>query len=177
MFAQICVASWDQCVLVRFAISDRSCEIGRIDATLAVSKGTKNFRNAPVQVDKYSRILNYWQAEINSTNMSFENYFLIIIDKILLCTCSHRGHTTADSLGAGDNSRADGLNDTTVVSLSSLLSTLFRPGLPHLGPLHHSSTHSLRGVTNNVDSARHGLAQRSEGAPGDALLPLGSSCS
>ena len=69
MFAQICVASWDQCVLVRFAISDRSCEIGRIDATLAVSKGTKNFRNAPVQVDKYSRILNYWQAEINSRNM------------------------------------------------------------------------------------------------------------
>ena len=80
MFAQICVVSWDQCVLVRFAISDRSSEIGRIDATPVVSKGTENFRNALVEVDqyKYSRILNYWQAEMNSINISLRIIFSLI---------------------------------------------------------------------------------------------------
>ena len=49
--------------------------------------------------------------------------------------------------------------------------------LDYLGALHYSGPNSLGGVTNNVHPAGHGLAQGSEGAPGDALLPLGSSCS
>lgn len=44
---------------MRFAISDRSSEIGRIDATLTVSEGNKNFRNVLGKVDKYSGTLNH----------------------------------------------------------------------------------------------------------------------
>ena len=86
-------------------------------------------------------------------------------------TCSNRYHTTSDSFCARDNTTAHSLPYKTIdIRSHNSFKIKFATDLCSLN---HSGADCLGGISHNVDTAWHGLAEGSEGAPCHTLLSLG----